>query len=97
MSSIKDLLAQIATLESQVAEVRKKEIGDAIAKVRALVEEYELSPSDVFPGGKAKSGPKKTSKVAAKYKDNISGATWSGRGIAPKWLSGKNKADYLIV
>lgn len=97
MSSLKDLLTQIETLQNQVAEVRQKEVGDAIAKVRAIVDEYQLTASDVFPGGKIKSSTKKTGKVAAKYRDPLTGNTWSGRGLAPKWLAGKNKADYLIA
>lgn len=97
MSSLKDLLTQIETLQNQVAEVRQKEVGDAIAKVRAMVDEYQLTASDVFPGGKTKSSTKKTGKVAAKYLDPLTGNTWSGRGLAPKWLAGKNKADYLIA
>ena len=97
MSSLKDLLNQIETLQNQVSEVRQKEVGEAISKVRILVEEYQLKASDVFPGGKAKSGAKKTGKVAAKYRDPLTGNTWSGRGLAPKWLAGKNKADFLIA
>src|SRR6202008_141481 len=34
---------------------------------------------------------------AAKYRDPISGATWSGRGRAPAWLEGfKDRAAFLI-
>ena len=97
MSSLKDLLSQIESLQNQVAEVRQREVGDAIAKVRALVAEFQLSASDVFPSGKIKSVSKKTGKVAPKYRDPITGNTWSGRGLAPKWLAGKNKEDYLIA
>ena len=97
MSKIKDLLAQIAALQSQVAEVKKTEVNEAIAKVRAIVEEYDLTAADIFPSRKAKSTEKKVSKVAAKYRDPITGKTWSGRGISPKWLAGKNKEDYAIV
>ena len=32
MSSLKDLLNQIETLQNQVSEVRQKEVGDAISK-----------------------------------------------------------------
>ena len=35
-------------------------------------------------------------KVAAKYRNPETGTTWSGRGITPKWLLGKDKADLLI-
>ena len=31
-------------------------------------------------------------KVAPKYKDPQSSATWSGRGLTPKWLAEKEKA-----
>lgn len=96
MSSLKDLLSQIETLQSQVAQVRQREVGDAIAKVRSIIDEYQLTAADIFPGGKSKGTSKKTGKVAAKYRDPITGNTWSGRGLAPKWLAGKNKADYLI-
>ena len=48
------------------------------------------------PLAKKTAAPAK-SKVAAKYRDPVSGKEWSGRGLAPKWLQGKNKADYLIA
>ncbi len=96
MSSLKDLLSQIESLQNQVTEVRQREVGEAIAKVRMIIEENQLTVGDVFPSGKSKSAAKKTGKVAAKYRDPVSGNTWSGRGLAPKWLSGKNKADFLI-
>ena len=38
MSSLKDLLNQIETLQNQVSAVRQKEVGEAISKVRILVE-----------------------------------------------------------
>jgi DNA-binding protein H-NS len=96
MSKINDLLAQIAALENQVAEVRKSDIREAITKVNALIEEFGLTPADIFPSRKAKIADRKTGKVAAKYKDPVSGKTWSGRGLTPKWLVGKSKADYLV-
>jgi len=97
MSKIKDLLSQIAALQSQVAEVKKTEVNEAIDKVRAIVEEYDLAVTDIFPSRRAKTVEKKANKVAAKYKDPVSGKTWSGRGITPKWLAGKNKSDYSIA
>jgi len=98
MATLKELLSQIESLQSQVSEVRQREVGEAIAKVRSIIDEYQLSVADVFPNARAgKAAAKKSSgKVAAKYRDPISGKTWSGRGLAPKWLAGKNKDDYLI-
>ena len=47
------------------------------------------------PAGKKAAKPNKKRakrKVAPKYKDPQSGATWSGRGLTPKWLAEKEKA-----
>lgn len=100
MTTLKDLLSQIESLQSQVAEVRQREVGEAIAKVRSIVEEYQLTVNDIFPNSRASksagTGRKSGGKVAAKYRDPISGKTWTGRGLAPKWLAGKNRDDFLI-
>ena len=101
MTTLEQLIAQKEALEKQIAETRERELASAIAQVKALVAAHELTAADVFPGSTRKvrgDGAKKaTNKVAAKYRDPISGKTWSGRGLAPKWLAGKNKADYLIA
>ena len=52
--------------------------------------EHGLTAADLAaPAKKAglKGGPKSGQKVAPKYRDPVSGATWSGRCLRPKWLS----------
>ena len=46
------------------------------------------------PGGKKSGAPKRRAKrsVPAKYRDPKTGAKWSGRGLAPRWLAEKEKA-----
>ncbi len=34
--------------------------------------------------------------VATKYRDPVSGATWSGHGRTPLWLNGRSKDEFLI-
>ncbi len=98
MASLNELIAQKEALEKQIAAARQSETGDAIAKARALVDQYNLTAADIFPKtGAAKKSGKTSSKVAPKYKNPQTGDTWTGRGITPKWLAGKNKADFLIV
>lgn len=39
-------------------------------------------------------------KASPKFQDPVSGATWSGRGKTPKWISsarGKSKEDFAIA
>jgi len=97
-TTLKDLLAQREALEKQISELRESEMASAIAKVRALIEEFGLTQKDIFTQtSSAKVRKTSKAKVPAKYRDPISGKTWSGRGLAPKWIAGKNKDDYLIA
>ena len=98
MSTLKDLIAQREALEKQIVELRKSELADAIAKVRSLIAEYGLTQSDIF--GRARKEKKvkaEGTKVSAKYRDSVSGKEWSGRGLAPKWMLGKDKSEFLIT
>lgn len=83
MSTLKDLIAQREALEKKITELRKRELADAIAKVRALISEYGLTQSDIFGGArKEKKAKAEGSKVAAKYRDTV---------------SGKDKSEFLIA
>ncbi len=86
MTTLKELLAQQEALNKQIEEVRTAAIAGAIEQVRKLVAEFGLTAKDVFPGGaKAAGGKKKTSgTVAIKFRDPLSGNTWTGRGKAPR-------------
>ncbi len=97
--SLKDLLQQREALEKAIAEARQSEISAAVTKVREIVAEYGLTMQDVFPGRAGKSGAAKSggAKVAAKYRDPATGQTWTGRGKAPKWIEGKDRAQFLIA
>lgn len=101
MATLKDLIAQKEALEKQIEETRQAELSDAVGKVRSLIEEYGLTESDIFGGvrasKKAKTGKAETTKVAAKYRDPVTGKEWSGRGLAPNWIKGQDKSKFLIA
>jgi DNA-binding protein H-NS len=100
--SLSELLAQKAALEKQIADTQREERADAVSQVRALMAQYGLSVADF--GSKAAASPKgtgSTSKVAAKYRNPVTGQTWSGRGLKPTWLkaaldSGRTLADFAL-
>ena len=95
MSSYSELQAQIAELQKQAETARSSELANAKAQIIAIMKEYGLTAADLGTGTKAK--PSKVGgSVAAKYKDPVSGATWTGRGRAPLWLNGKSKDEFLI-
>lgn len=81
MAALKDLLAQRAELERQIAATRDQEMAQAIAQVRQLMTDYGLTVADLAAGQRRASSP-----VAAKYRNQATGESWSGRGLQPKWL-----------
>lgn len=96
--SYQEILNQISALQVQAEQARKSELADAVEKVRALIEQYGLTQQDVFPSGRRRAVRQGGgAKVAPKYRDPASGATWTGRGKPPKWIEGKDRSAYLIA
>ena len=105
MSKLADLLAQRAALEKQIAAAQTQERSAAIAQIKDLMAQYGLTvadlggkPAPTKPSGK---GPRKGSKVPAKYRDPATGQAWSGRGLHPKWLrealaQGRKLSDFAV-
>lgn len=94
MSDYKTLLQQKAELDARIAEVMKAEKAGAVAEVRTMVQQYQLTEQDVFPTR----GPKsKGSMGEPKFRDPETGATWTGRGKPPNWIVGKDREQFLIV
>ena len=108
MITLTDLIAQRSELEEKIKALTQTQRTEAIAQVRALMEENGLSLADL--GSKARADekgkaklpqtPKTAQKVAAKYRDGA-GNTWSGRGLQPRWLraaieAGKKIEDFAI-
>ena len=103
MPSLQELLAQKADIDRQIADARRQERADAIAKVRALMAEQGLTAADLV--AKTPGAPRVAAtsgrKVAAKYRDPETGQTWTGRGLKPKWLAlalenGKSLQDFAL-
>lgn len=98
MSKYLALKKQYDELAAQVEEARKEEVAAVIDEIRAKVEEYGLVPDDIFGRRKGKA---KAAAVApqstAKYRDQKTGAEWSGKGRAPAWIrDAKNRDRFLI-
>jgi DNA-binding protein H-NS len=87
MSSLKELLDRKAALEKEIESTRREELSNAIAKVKALMQEYGLTIADISSKAPVRAASAvKGGKVAAKYINSATGDAWSGRGLQPKWL-----------
>lgn len=95
MSSYSELQAQIAELQKKADAARANELAQAKAKIAEIMKEYGLTVADLGGQARAKS-TKPRDPVAIKYRDPVTGSTWTGRGRSPVWLNGKNKDDYLV-
>jgi len=106
MSKLATLKKQIAALEAQAERIAKEEMSSAIAKVKAIMTEYNLSIEHLTQAVGSKRSAKKSSARAkakmkatsiAKYVDPKTGKTWSGFGRAPGWIAGAKNRDAFLV
>jgi len=88
-------LEQREALDRQIKEMRNAQRAEVIERIRQDVANFELTERDVF-GSATRSGARKGGTVAAKYRNPETGETWTGRGKAPKWISDKDRTQYLI-
>jgi len=100
MSKLAALKKQIAALEAQAERIAKEEMSSAIAKVKDIMAEFNLTiehlTQSVTGKGAAKKSKAKSASVA-KYVDPKTGKTWSGFGRAPGWIAGAKNRDAFLV
>lgn len=100
MSKLTALKKQIATLQAQAERIAKTEASSAIAKVKQIMAEFNLTIEHLTQTVTGKHAAKKTKVKAAsvaKYADPKTGKTWSGFGRAPGWIAGaKNREAFLV-
>jgi len=103
---------KIAKLQKQAATIAEKQSSVGLARIRDLMHKHGLTIADIesFVGKRrgrkpaateAKSATKapraSVHHVAPKYADPKTGATWSGRGLAPLWIRDvKDRSKFLI-
>ena len=97
--TIKELIEQRHALDAQINEIHKTEKANALVSIKKFIEEFGLTKEDIFGGtrvSKQRLGTTK-SKVQAKFRDPETGNEWSGRGLAPKWIAGKDREQFRIA
>ncbi|SAL50397.1 H-NS-like DNA-binding protein [Caballeronia sordidicola] len=90
----KELLAQAAELDRQIAAARETEAAAALAEIKTKIADFGFTVEDVFSAKKTRklrelSGPR--------YRDPDTGATWSGMGREPLWIKGKDREAFSIM
>jgi DNA-binding protein H-NS len=83
MSKLTALKKQIAALEAQAERIAKEEMSSAIAKVKDIMAEFNLTIehlTQAVGGKRASTKTKAKAASVAKYADPKTGKTWSGFG-----------------
>jgi len=88
-----ELLAKKSALDEEIARAKKSEATVALRRVHELVTEFGLTTQQVFPLLPAR-GKKQG---VAKYRNPVTGATWTGRGKPPAWILGKDRNEFLVA
>ena len=102
MATLQELLAQKAALEQQIEGTRREERSAAIAQIKELMAQHDLTVGDLATKANPVRRDGKTgSKVPPKYRNAATGETWSGRGLQPNWLkaalaSGRQLSDFAV-
>jgi DNA-binding protein H-NS len=93
-----ELRAKAAEILAQAEQVKSEKRQKTIDTVRVMISTYGITAKDLGldKAPKVKTGPKPGNKVAAKYRDPATGATWSGRGKTPRWINGADRSQYAI-
>ena len=96
----KQCLEELISIQAELEAAKRVEVPKAIAEVKRLMDEFGITPADLSFTSNIKGKAHKKRAVLAKYR-GPKGESWSGRGLAPKWLKaelehGKKKSDFLI-
>jgi DNA-binding protein H-NS len=91
MPTYTQIKKQIAKLEDQALQARKKEVAGVIGKIKEAIQFYGLTAAELgfTPNGKAHANGKK---AIVRYRNKATGETWAGRGMKPRWLQAALKA-----
>ena len=96
-------LLEMKSRIEKLIQVRIKQEREALFLNEIRSYEWMIAKSlNGVPHANGGSGKKKRrAKPAPKYRDPITGATWTGRGMHPRWMraaiqAGKSPDDFLI-
>ena len=83
-------------VQRKIKEKQDEQKQAVINQIVEVVQTYEISIEDLVNALGGMKIKRKGVKAEQKYRDPVTGATWSGRGKEPVWIRDKNREDFLI-
>ncbi|HUH60765.1 MAG TPA: H-NS histone family protein [Candidimonas sp.] len=102
---------EILKLQKQAKALQVKQRGPVVASIVKSMRDYDITPEEIAAAytKKATRAPKQPGtstttvkrSVPPKYRHPDTGATWTGRGKPPRWITaaeaeGRKRTDFLI-
>ncbi len=94
--SVEELKKQEADIQRQIAERQKIEKDAVIQQIVDVSTQYNVTIEDLIEAMGGFKPKRKGVKATPKYRDPVTGTTWSGRGKEPTWMRGLERDDFLI-
>ena len=100
-----DQLIELKSRIKKLIQARIKQEREALVRkldaIRAYESMFGKSPNGVPHANGGNGKKKRRAKPAPKYREPETGATWTGRGMQPRWMreaiqAGKTPDDFLI-
>jgi len=101
---------EIARLRKRAEALQQKQRKPAITQIVRTMHAYSITPEDIAAAFNSKRSSKTLTRkttttvkrdIPPKYRNPTTGATWTGRGKPPRWLSdaeqaGTHRSQFLI-
>lgn len=101
---------EIQRLQKEAQALESKRREPVLASIIRSMREFDISPEEIAAAFNKRSAGRRAAKkttattkraVPPKYRDNATGATWTGRGKAPRWITdaeaaGTARESFLI-
>jgi DNA-binding protein H-NS len=93
--TLEALLAEQARLQAEIHTLQLHHRQQALDEIKTLMTKYGITVADL-DGVPVPAARTVRRMVPAKYRDPVSGHTWSGRGRSPTWIRGKDRDAFKI-
>lgn len=94
--TVEELAAERERIDAEIRAQQQAQKTAVIDQIKAVMLTYHISLEELVDAMGGLKIKRKGVKAKQKYRDPISGKTWSGRGKEPVWIRGKNREDFLI-
>ncbi|MCY0388418.1 H-NS histone family protein [Robbsia sp. Bb-Pol-6] len=97
-AELEQLLKEQEALETRINAIKSEQKQAVVNEIKSKIALFGLSIADLglYIPSTSRERNYRSKPVAPKYRDPETGATWAGRGKPPRWMAGRDRAEFLI-